>query len=110
LFINSLALSDNFNTFLSELVNLIKTNQSDQSDLFYKSDFEYHNDYTSAPSINISITEKVFKETRTFTSVSMIINLSQEQVQIINNIVQITVTAALKRFNLQAESFDSSEF
>ena len=93
LLINSLASSDSFNTFLFKSVNLIKTNQSDQfdlsyqSDLFHQSNSEYHDDYTSTSSVNISITKKVFKVTRIFISVSMIVSLFQEQIQIINDTV-----------------------
>jgi len=51
----------------------------------------------------------VFKVIRTFILASIIINLSQKQVQTINNVIQTVVTTTLKKFNLQAESFDSSE-
>jgi len=77
--------------------------------LFYQFDSEYHSDYISASSININIIEKVFKMTRTSISVSMIVSLSQEQIQIIYDAVQTAVTAVLKRFNLQIKSSDSSE-
>jgi len=95
-------LSNNFNTFLSESVDLIKTNQSEQCDS------EYYNDYTSASSINTDITKKILKALRT--SILMIINLSQKQIQIINDTVQTAVTTTLKKFNSQAESLNSSEF
>jgi len=94
---------------LSESVNFIKTNQSDQHDLSHQSDSEYHNDYTSESSVNTDITKEVSRVTRTFISVSMIINLSQEQIQIINNAVQTAVTAVLKKYNSQTESSDSSK-
>jgi len=97
-------LSDSFNIFLFELINFIKTNQFN-----HQSNSEYHNDYTLTSLFNINIIKKISKVTRIFISVSMIINLSQKQVQTINNIIQIAVTATLKKFNSQTEFSDLSE-